>query len=443
MQKRLTEKSIQQLAIRHEPYTVWDRVTVGLAIRVTPSHSKIWVLQTVYPGATTAARRTLGKYPDLGVTAARDKAQRWRTWVKEGIDPAEAEEAERERQAVERRAEAIKRANTFAAVAAAYIAGRSNRRAKPDAREINRMLVTAWGDKPIHKIEPRDVRELLDKIKMRAPYDARNAWGHAVGIFKQAVHDELIKVSPCASLDKKLVFKNVKLQSRQRVLNDREIAALWRASERLGPPYGQLYQMLLLTGCRLNEVAQARWSEVHPDLKRILNTRKPVDWSAVSDDVKVWIVPRERFKSDVEHRVPLTDDALRILETLPRFADCDWLFTVGGKGPVQGFSKIKKQIDGLMRKALKADEKLAPWVNHDLRRTLRSNLSALKVSSVVAEASLGHGRKGIERIYDVHEYLPEQRAALVLWAGKVRSIVGPDPSEPPDSKIVPLKQRVR
>ncbi len=423
VQKRLSEQSVQRLVIKRKPYTVWDKVAVGLAIRVTPSRSKIWILQTVYPGASTQARRTLGKYPELGVAAARDKAKRWRSWIKDGTDPAQAEEAERERQAAERRIEALKRSNTFGAVAAAYIAGRSNRRAKADAREIHRMLVTAWGDKPIHKIEPRDVRELLDKIKMRAPYDARNAWGHAVGIFKQAVHDEVIKVSPCASLDKKLIFKNVKLQPRQRVLNDREIAALWHASETLGPPYGQLYQMLLLTGCRLNELAQARWSEFHPDLRRIFNTGKPVDWSAVSDDMKVWTVPSERFKSDVEHRVPLTDDALRILETLPRFVDCDWLFTVGGKGPVHGFSKIKKQLDALMREALRADEKLAPWVNHDLRRTLRSNLSALKVANVVAEACLGHGRKGIERVYDVHEYLPEQRAALERWAARLREII--------------------
>lgn len=442
MARRLTEQSVKRLRIpKSQAYVEWDSQATGLAIRVTPSRSKIWIMQSVYPGATTQARRTLGKYPDLGVAAARDKAQRWRTWIKDGIDPAQAEEAERDKRDAERRAEALKRNNTFASVAKAYIQARTNRRAEADAREIRRMLVTAWGEKPIHKIEPRDVRELIDKIKVRAPYDARNAWGHAVGIFKQAVFDGLIPTSPCASLDKRMLFKNVKLQPRQRVLNDREVGALWRASGKLGYPYGPLYRLLLLTGTRLNEAAQARWSELHPDLRRILSGGKKVDWTAVPEKVKVWTIPAERFKSDVEHLVPLPDDALRILETLPRFADCDWLFSVGGKSPVQGFSKIKKQLDQLMLDALcDADERLQPWVNHDLRRTLRSNLAALKVPGVVAEACLGHGRKGIERIYDVHDYQTEMREALTQWATKLRGIVGPEPTTPPADNVVALRQ---
>jgi hypothetical protein len=153
-------------------------------------------MQTIFPGATMQARRTLGRFPELGVAKAREKATQWRGWTKQGIDPAQAEEAERERQDAERRAEARKRGNSFASVAEAYIQARTNRRAQADAREIRRMLVTAWGNKPIHKIEPRDVRELIDKIKVRAPYDARNAWGHAVGIFKQAIYLKAVGNNP-------------------------------------------------------------------------------------------------------------------------------------------------------------------------------------------------------------------------------------------------------
>jgi integrase len=396
MQRRLSEQMVERLAIRRKPYTFWDSVGVGLAIKVTPSGSKIWFMQTVYPGATTQSRRTLGKYPDLGVVAARGKAQRWRTWVKEGIDPAQAEEAERERQEAERRAEARKRGNTFASVAEAYIQARTNRRAQADAREIRRMLVTAWGDKPVHKIEPRDVRELINKIKVRAPYDARNAWGHAVGIFKQAVHDELITVSPCASLDKKLVFKNVKLSPRERVLTTREIAALWQASGHLEQPWRQFYHLLLLLGTRVSELAKARWSELHPEIRRDLREAagKPVDWLAVDDSVKLWTIPSERFKSGTDHIVPLTDDALRIIETLPRFAGSDWLFTLNGKNPIQGFSKNKLLLDGHIRDALDADEKLVPFVNHDIRRTLRTGLSGYRLSIMLRKWSLVTGGEG-------------------------------------------------
>ena len=72
-------------------------------------------------------------------------------------------------------------------------------------------------------------------------------------------------------------------------------------------PYGPMYQMLLLTGQRRGEVAGARWSEF--------------DLAA-----KTWTVPPERFKSNSVHVVPLTDDVLALLATLPRWPNCDALF---------------------------------------------------------------------------------------------------------------------
>jgi hypothetical protein len=439
MAKRLTEAMVKRLASKHKIIWRWDTLATGLGIKVTPAGTKIWVLQTVYPRQTTQARRTLGEYPAMGIAEARAKATRWRGWVKDGIDPTDAEQAERDRQEAAWRAEALKRGNTFASVAERYIAERTNnRRTKVDAREIRRMLMPAWGDKPIHKITPHDVRELMNKLKARAPYDAKNAWSHAVGIFKMATHEDLMPASPCASLDKKLVFKNLRFEPRQRVLNDREIAALWHASESLGNPYGPFYQVLLLTGVRLNELAKSRWSELPHELRRLLSTGKRVDWSAVPDGAKIWTVPRERFKSGVDHTVVLSNDALRIIEKLPRFADCDWIFTYSGKLPVSAFGKAKRALDKAMTELL--GEPVPPWVQHDLRRVVRSNLSALDVADHVAEMCLGHGRKGIERIYDVHRYLPQQRDALERWAAKVAEIVGRAPTEPPDAKVVPLKR---
>ena len=127
-------------------------------MKITAAGSKVWVLQLRYPGHPAQSRRTLGTYPSLGVAAARAKATQWYGWVKQGIDPVHAELAERERLEAERRAEALKRENTFASVAERYIAERAgNRRAVADAREIRRMLIAAWGERPIHMIEARDV----------------------------------------------------------------------------------------------------------------------------------------------------------------------------------------------------------------------------------------------------------------------------------------------
>ena len=73
-----------------------------------------------------------------------------------------------------------------------------------------------------------------------------------------------------------------------------------------------------------------------------------------------------------------------------------------------------------------------PFVIHDLRRTVRTRLSQLRVSPEIAELVIGHGRKGITRVYDQHEALDERREALELWAARLRSIVTPPPENVTD-----------
>ena len=68
-----------------------------------------------------------------------------------------------------------------------------------------------------------------------------------------------------------------------------------------------------------------------------------------------------------------------------------------------------------------------PWVIHDIRRTVRTRLASLRVSDMVAEMVIGHGRKGLQRVYDQHTYEAEMRDALELWAARLRDIVNPPP----------------
>jgi integrase len=64
---------------------------------------------------------------------------------------------------------------------------------------------------------------------------------------------------------------------------------------------------------------------------------------------------------------------------------------------------------------------------HDLRRTVRTKLASLRVSDAVPEMVIGHGRKGLQRVYDQHRYVDEMREALELWASRLRDIVTPPP----------------
>ena len=139
------------------------------------------------------------------------------------------------------------------------------------------------------------------------------------------------------------------------------------------------------------------------------------------------------------HVVPLTDDVIAILKSLPRFKKGDHFFsTTFGAKPVNGFSKGKgtaRQADaaqlacararGRRRSPRKAQ--IEPWVIHDIRRTMRTGLSALAVPDLVRELVIAHTKPGLHKIYDQHAYLDEKRRALELWAGKLRDIVQPAP----------------
>ena len=108
----LTDRKVKSLkpAKAGERYELLDLVVPGLGVRVTDGAARTWILKTRYPGSPHPTRRALGDYPAMSLERAREKAGRWRTLIKQGIDPAVAEERERQ--------ESIRQqATTFAVVA--------------------------------------------------------------------------------------------------------------------------------------------------------------------------------------------------------------------------------------------------------------------------------------------------------------------------------------
>ena len=267
---------------------------------------------------------------------------------------------------------------------------KGHRKAKVTEREIRKELIGQWGERAITSITREDVVILVEAVARRpAPYLAYIVLSHARTLFNWAINRGTygLETSPCDRV-KAAALIGAK-QPRQRVLSDAEIRALWDAGDSMGYPFGPLYRLLMLTGARKSEVAGARWSEF--DLIK-----------------RVWLVPPERFKSNATHLVPLSEQAVTVLKSVPHFAKGDHLFsTTFGEKPVAGFSKAKERLDKLMAERL--DKTLAPWVVHDIRRTVRTRLSSLRVPDMVAEMVIGHGRKGIQRVYDQHSYENEMR----------------------------------
>ena len=400
----LTEPFIKALkaAPDGKRYSVPDALVPGLLVRVSAKGTKSYVLWKRWNGAQNPSTRALGRVGSLTLAQARDKARDWLDIRSRGDDPKELEKERREK-------EAERKALTFGMVMDDYLVRvvRKRRHAKDDEREIRKELLPRWKNKPLSAITRRDVVKVIDTITDRnAPQQARHIFGHVRHFFRWAIERGAygIEVSPCANIrPQSLIGRRT---TRDRVLTDDEIRALWHACDRkIGFPFGPALMLLLLTGQRKLEIGNARWSEI--DL-----------------DAKTLTIPASRFKTATIHVVPLSEDAMMIVEGLPRFEGPeDFLFTIDGCKPVTGWSTSKERLDKFMREEL---GELTPWVIHDLRRTVRTRLAALRINADVAEAVLGHVKPGIVGVYDRHRYDDEKREALEAWAIKLRSIVGPD-----------------
>jgi integrase len=379
----------------------WDTNVPGFGVRVTDKGAKSYVLYARFPPARVPARRYLGDASKMGLAAARKKARDWVALIAEDKDPGEL--ARKEALAQQRA-----QRTTFAVVAEDWLREAvrgQQRKAREVEADVNREFIPLWGSKPVTDITALDVRDAIKAVKARAPAQARNLLGYASRLFGWAVaqHAYGLDASPVERLrPRDLVGRKV---VRQRVLTDAELRALWHAAESLGYPLGPMFQMLLLTGQRKSEVAGARWREF--DLHK-----------------KLWIIPPERMKGGAAHVVPLVDDVVAILEALPQFTKGDYVFsTMHGAKPVNGFSKAKAKLDKAMAAELGGN--VDPFVIHDIRRTMRTGLSALPIPDRVRELVIAHAQPGLHRVYDQFGYLDEKRHALELWSARLHAIVRP------------------
>jgi integrase len=202
--------------------------------------------------------------------------------------------------------------------------------------------------------------------------------------------------------------------ARDRVLDDRELAAVWKVASEWDDPFAKLVRFLLLTAARRNEAALMAWSEI---------------------DDGVWTLPAARNK--VAARSAKVKDLVRPLskaaiEAMPKIDGCKYVFTYDGRRGMTGFSKPKRRFDERVAKVL--GEPIQNWTLHDLRRTARSLMSRAGVLPHHAERCLGHVIGGVEGIYDRHKYEPEMLAAYEKLATMIETIVNP-----PTDNVVFLK----
>jgi integrase len=197
-----------------------------------------------------------------------------------------------------------------------------------------------------------------------------------------------------------------KERARDRILTDGELRAVWKAAQASTGPFGYLVRFVLLTATRRNEAARM------------------VDTELSGED---WIIPGARYKTKIDHVIPLSHAARDLLESVTRIKGVPYIFTTGSE-PISGFSKFKAAFD--------EECGVNGWTLHDLRRTARSLMSRAGVDADHAERCLGHVIGGVRGTYDRHAYHADKKRAFESLAAQINRILNPQ------ENVIPMRNEV-
>jgi integrase len=402
---RLTEREIERLVCPagKRDRLVFDDVQRGLAVRVTATGGKTYLVQYTIDGRKR--RVPLGACSAISLAKARQAAEAVMGAKASGIDAA----AERKAKADAERKAAERERLTLGVLVETWRDLHLSQRRESYSREAVRALQYAfrrqWG-KPAEALDRSAIVRTLDTIARVGNVSIASrtaAYGRAC--YQWAMKRGAVVNNPFAALP--AIGEKPK---RDRVLNDIELAAIWQTASSMAPPFGPIVRLLILTGQRREEVGGMSWAELN-------------------DDLSSWTIAANRTKNGTPHVVPLADLAREVLRTLPRTGS---LVVPGDRppAPFSGWSKAKARLD--------AAAGVTAWRLNDIRRTMATGLQRLGVRLEVTEAVLNHisgSRAGIVGIYQRHDWANEKRAALEAWAAHVMRITT---GEVRPSNVVPL-----
>ena len=377
---RLTDSVVAALKVPRNKSEIiaFDDSLPGFGVRVRSGGSRRFIYQYKLNGTN---RRVTFK--EANVKRARAAAQILAAKVTLGTDPALEKEAAHDAAG-----------DTFRRCLDRYFARPQGKRRERTLQEIRRHLERNLA--PLHRlhikaIDRRRVADELVRLTLENGAVQSNRTRSSLSAFLNwCIGEGYIDVNVAAQTNK---HEEV---ARNRVLSDAELRKVWHALPEQGD-YRDLIRLLILTGQRLREIANLSWSEIDLDNATIA-------------------LPPSRTKNHREHVVPLSAPALEILKGRAR-NERELVFGTGGHG-FSGFSKAKRELDEKTK--LKA-----PWVVHDIRRSVATGLAKF-VQPHIVECVLGHVggfKAGIASVYNLHAYEEEKRHALTLWCKRISELV--------------------
>jgi integrase len=387
-----TVTRIEDLELTEKRYFVYDDKQPGLRMYVTPSGTKTFQFQFRSKKHGKPFTTTLGKYPALKITEARDQAAQLLSEVNAGVDIESKKRNERRKKFLD---------PTVKEFAKEFIEKHSmvKKRTWPeDQRILNKDIIPVIGNLHMTEVKKRDIVSVLDRVQNRGAMIACNRTLAVISkMFNFALERDVIEIFPVYGIKKR-----GEERSRERILSDNEIKLLWGSFS--DTSVSMLLKFLLITGQRTGETRRMLFSEIEDGF---------------------WTIPSERTKNKLTHIVPLSAMAVDVIRKMEKKSESDYVFPgrIKCSDGIAGYKCLEKNVAAhYFRKILKHFDWKRTTV-HDLRRTVRSSLSKLGVRKTVSERVLNHKEQGISGVYDRYDYLDEKKAALQKWSNYLDEIL--------------------
>ena len=394
--KKLTDTEIKSTKPTAKEINLFDGD--GLILRIAPlskGGKKNWYFRYAVPVTKKRTKVSLGTYPHLTLARARALRDEYLSLLANGIDPQIHNND---------KANALKNAteHTLQAVARKWLdekvktSGISQDHAEDIWRSLERNIFPGLGNVPINEIRPKLLKQHLDPIEQRGVLETlRRIISRLNEIFRYAATEELIEFNPADNLGQR--FSKPKKQNMPALPPSelpRFLMVLNNASVRLETRL--LIEWQLLTWVRPGEAVRTRWADI--DI-----------------DNSMWNIPAEFMKMKKPHKVPLSKEALRVLDSMKAISGHrDWVFP-SIKSPLNHMHEQTANA-AIIRMGFGGE-----LVAHGMRSIARTAAEESgKFSTDVLEAALAHSKKDeIIAAYNRAEYLKEREILMQWWSDYV------------------------
>ncbi|MFB0584097.1 integrase domain-containing protein [Aeromonas salmonicida] len=385
---KLTDSKLRAAKPAEKEYNLGDGS--GLSLRVRPDGVRLWLFNYYRPVDKKRANISFGPYPDVSLAAARQKRSDARTLLAQGVDP----KVYQQEQTAIKQTEQAANENTFERMAKQWLELKrhdvSEAYAADSWRSLELYVLPFIGAMPIDQIRAPKVIELLRPLEADGKLETvRRLCQRINEILDYSVNHGLLDANPCAAVRK--VFKKP-AKKHMPTLKPDELSLLMTdiANGRLDPTTRRQIEWSLHTLVRPGESAGTRWDEI--DFEN-----------------KVWNIPAERMKMDRPHRIPLTRQALALLQYMKPISGHRPFVFPGRRDPL---GHVNEQSANAALKRLGYGGRL---VAHGLRSLGSTTLNEQGFNPDAIEAALSHADENeIRRAYNRSDYF-EQRVKMMQW----------------------------